>query len=72
MEDSVWKAVQEQCPDVHQVDLLIALPSFNHASTIGSVLTALLTGLKGSFADASVLIINADVGSQDGTPEIVK
>jgi len=72
MEDSVWKAVQEQCPDVHQVDLLIALPSFNHASTIGSVLTALLTELKGSFADASVLIINADVGSQDGTPEIVK
>jgi glucosylglycerate synthase len=72
MEDTVWKAVQAQCPDLHQVDLLIALPSFNHASTIGSVLQAIVAGLKGSFADASVLIINADVGSQDGTPEIMK
>jgi glucosylglycerate synthase len=72
MEDAVWKAVQEQCPDVHQVDLVIALPSFNHASTIGSVLQAILAGLKPSFTDASILIVNADVGSQDGTPEIVK
>ena len=72
MEDTVWKAVQEQCPDAHQVDLLIALPSFNYASTIESVLKAILAGLNASFADASILIVNADVGSQDGTPEIVK
>jgi glucosylglycerate synthase len=72
MEDAVWKAVQQQNPDVHQVDLLIALPSFNHASTIGAVLNAILAGLKASFADASILIVNADVGSQDGTPETVK
>ena len=72
MEDVVWKAVQEQCPDAHQVDLLIALPSFNYASTIGSVLKAILAGLNASFTDASILIVNADVGSQDGTPEIVK
>ena len=72
MEDAVWKAVQEQCPDAHQVDLLIALPSFNYASTIESVLKAILAGLNASFAGASILIVNADVGSQDGTPEIVK
>ena len=72
MEDAVWKAVQEQCPDAHQVDLLIALPSFNYASTIGSVLKAILAGLNASFTGASILIVNADVGSQDGTPEIVK
>ncbi len=72
MEDAVWKVVQEQCPDVHQADLLVALPSFNHASTIGSVLKAIVAGLQASFADASILIVNADVGSQDGTPEIVK
>jgi hypothetical protein len=72
MEDAVWKAVQEQCPDMHQVELLVALPSFNHASTIGSVIKAILAGIKVSFADISILIINADVGSQDGTPEIVK
>ena len=68
MEDAVWKAVQEQCPEAHQVDLLIALPSFNHASTIGAVLKAILAGVKASFTDASILIVNADVGSQDGTP----
>ena len=72
MEDAVWKAVQEQCPAAQQVDILIALPSFNHASTIGSVLKAILAGLNASFRNASILMVNADVGSQDGTPEIVK
>lgn len=72
MEEAVWKRVQEQCPDVHEVDLLVGLPSFNQSSTIVSVIKAILAGLNVSFGGTSILIINADVGSQDGTPEIVK
>lgn len=72
MGETVWEQVQQQCPDVHKVDLLVALPSFNQSATIESVINTILEGLKGSMAHASVLMVNVDVGSEDGTPEIVK
>ena len=72
MGEPVWEQVQQQCPDVHKVDLLVALPSFNQSSTIESVMKTILAGLNVSLAHSSILIVNADVGSQDGTPEIVK
>ena len=72
MGETVWEQVQQQCPDVHKVDLVVALPSFNQSSTIESVIQTILEGLKGSMAQASVLMVNVDVGSEDGTPEIVK
>jgi len=72
MGETVWEQVQQQCPDVHKVDLVVALPSFNQSATIESVINTILEGLKGSMAHASVLMVNVDVGSEDGTPEIVK
>jgi len=72
MGETVWEQVQQQCPDVHKADLVVALPSFNQSSTIESVINTILEGLKGSMAHASVLMVNVDVGSEDGTPEIVK
>jgi hypothetical protein len=72
MEERIWKDVHLQCPEVQRVDLVVALPSFNQSSTIGLVIKAILEGLKASVAHASVLIINADVGSRDGTPDVVK
>ena len=72
MEGTAWEQVQDQCPDVHKVDLMIGLPSFNQSSTVASLVDAILAGLKASLADASILMVNADVGSQDGTPEVVK
>ena len=72
MGETVWEQVQQHCPDVHKVDLVVALPSFNQSSTIESVIQTILEGLKGSMAHASVLMVNVDVGSEDGTPEIVK
>jgi len=72
MEGTAWEQVQEQCPDLHKVDLMIGLPSFNQSATIGSVVESTLAGLKASLAHASTLVVNVDVGSQDGTPDIVK
>lgn len=72
MKVEVWEQVQEQCPDVHKVDLLLGLPTFNQASTIESVMNTILAGLRASSAHASVLVVNADVGSKDATPEILK
>ena len=72
MGETVWEQVQQQCPDVHKVDLVVALPSFNQSATIESVINTILEGLKGPMAHTSVLMVNVDVGSEDGTPEIVK
>ncbi|HSC57886.1 MAG TPA: glycosyl transferase family 2 [Nitrospira sp.] len=72
MGETVWEQVQQQCPDVRKVDLVVALPSFNQSSTIESIINTILEGLKGPMAHASVLMVNVDVGSEDGTPEIVK
>ena len=72
MEGTAWEQIQEQCPDVQKVDLMIGLPSFNQSSTIGSVVESTLAGLKASLSHASTLVVNIDVGSQDGTPDIVK
>jgi len=72
MGETVWEQVQQQCPDLHKVDLVVALPSFNQSATIESVINTILEGLKESMAHASVFMVNVDVGSEDGTPEIVK
>jgi glucosylglycerate synthase len=72
MGEAVWEQVQEQCSDVRTVDLLVALPSFNQSSTVGPVVHAIVAGLKSAFGQASILFLNADVGSQDGTPDLVR
>ncbi|MGE5709364.1 MAG: glycosyl transferase family 2 [Nitrospira sp.] len=69
---TAWEQVQEQCPDVRKVDLLVGLPTFDHASTVEPVVKAIVAGLEASFSRASILLVNADAGSQDGTPEMVK
>jgi hypothetical protein len=72
MGEAVWEQVQEQCSDVRTVDLLVALPSFNQSSTVAPVVHAIVAGLKAAFGQASILFLNADVGSQDGTPDLVR
>jgi hypothetical protein len=72
MGETVWEQVQEQCSDVRKVDLVVALPSFNQASTVVPVVHTIVAGLKSAFGHASILFLNADVGSQDGTPDLVR
>ncbi|MGH7182392.1 MAG: glycosyltransferase, partial [Nitrospiraceae bacterium] len=67
-----WEQLCAQCPDVRKIDLLVGLPTFNHASTVGSVVKAIVAGLEASYSSAAMLFVNADGGSQDGTPELVR
>ncbi|MBK7369209.1 MAG: hypothetical protein IPJ04_15300 [Candidatus Eisenbacteria bacterium] len=52
---------------VGQVDLLVGVPTFNHASTIGPVTTTLHAGLAKHFPRERTVIVNIDSGSEDGT-----
>jgi len=53
------------------VDIIVGIPSYNNAATIGPVIQAAQAGLLKYFPDHRALIVNSDGGSTDGTPEIV-
>ena len=60
-----------QLINVGEVDILVGLPTFNNAKTIEPVLRAIQAGILKCFARERVVIINADGGSHDGTPQLV-
>jgi hypothetical protein len=56
---------------LEDVDIVVGIPSFNNARTIGHVDQAAHAGLAKYFPRSHALIVNADGGSSDGTPDIV-
>src|SRR5260370_18497326 len=60
-----------QLINVGEVDILVGLPTHNNAKTIGSIVQAIQSGILGGFPRERAVIINADGGSRDGTPELV-
>ena len=70
--DASWTQIQAQLPQMGRADILVGLPTFNNAETVKPVIQAVTTGLRQAFPSASVLLVNQDAGSQDGTPELMK
>lgn len=60
-----------QLINVGEVDILVGLPTHNNAKTIGSIVHAIQSGILHAFPRERAVIINADGGSRDGTPELV-
>lgn len=60
-----------QLINVGEVDILVGLPTHNNAGSIAPVLQSIRAGILECFPRERVVIINADGGSQDGTPELV-
>ena len=60
-----------QLINVGEVDILVGLPTHNNAKTIEPVIRAIQAGILKCFPRERVVIIDADGGSQDGTPELV-
>jgi len=58
--------------NVGEVDILIGVPTYNHAGTVGQVVQAIRTGLLKYFPRQRSVIINADGGSKDATQELVR
>ncbi|HEY8806011.1 MAG TPA: glycosyltransferase [Candidatus Limnocylindria bacterium] len=56
---------------VGSADLLVGIPSFNNAATVGHVARTVAAGLRTHFPDASPVIVNADGGSKDGTSDVI-
>jgi glucosylglycerate synthase len=66
------KAVREQFKHVEAADILVGIPSYNNARTIGHVVRAVQAGLAKYFPDQKAVLVNSDGGSTDGTQEVVR
>ena len=60
-----------QLINVGEVDILVGLRTYNNAQTIEPVIRAIQAGILKCFPRERSVIINADGGSQDRTPELV-
>ena len=60
-----------QLTNVGEVDILVGLPTHNNAKTIGPIVHAIQSGILRGFPRERAVIVNADGGSRDGTPELV-
>lgn len=58
--------------NVGEVDILIGVPTYNAAATVGQVVQAVRAGLLKYFPRQRAVIINMDGGSRDGTQELVR
>jgi glucosylglycerate synthase len=66
------KAIAQQIESVKDADILVGIPSYNNAKTIGHVVRAIQAGLAKYFPDQKSVLVDSDGGSNDGTPEIVR
>ncbi|HKO30034.1 MAG TPA: glycosyl transferase family 2 [Nitrospiraceae bacterium] len=69
---TVWREVREQLGDIGKVEVLVGIPTFNNAKTVEPIVRAVKAGISKVCPNLSILVVNADAGSQDGTPDIVK
>jgi hypothetical protein len=57
--------------DLGRADIVVGIPSYNNARTIGHVVRAVEAGLAKYFPSQRSVILNSDGGSRDGTPGVV-
>jgi len=63
---------KQQAAAIGQADIVVGIPSYNNARTIGHVVRAVQAGLAKYFPNHKCVLINSDGGSKDGTTEIVQ
>jgi glycosyltransferase involved in cell wall biosynthesis len=63
--------VRTALDEIRTADIVVGIPSFNNARTIGHVVRAVKAGLAKYFPDRRCVIVNSDGGSTDATTDIV-
>lgn len=66
------KDILELIEHIGEAEIIIGIPSYNNARTIGHVVKAVQAGLAKYFPEKKSVLINSDGGSTDGTMDIVK
>jgi glycosyltransferase involved in cell wall biosynthesis len=66
------KEVHDKIVELGEADILVGIPSFNNAKTIGHVVMAVHAGLSKYYPDKQAVLVNSDGGSTDGTMDVVQ
>jgi glycosyltransferase involved in cell wall biosynthesis len=73
MDDVLLPApIPERLREIGPIDILVGIPSFNNARTIGHVVRAVQAGFAKYFPAERTLLLNSDGGSTDDTQEVVR
>ncbi|MGA2630276.1 MAG: glycosyltransferase [Terriglobia bacterium] len=70
-EEILQAQAREQVAAVGTAEIVVGIPSYNNARTIGHVVRAAHAGLIKHFPTLRAVIVNSDGGSKDNTREIV-
>ena len=62
---------EERIQQIGETDILVGIPSYNNAETIGHVVRAVKAGLAKYFPAGRSVLVNSDGGSTDGTADVV-
>jgi glucosylglycerate synthase len=64
-------AIRDEIARLGHADIMVGIPSFKNAATIGYVVRAAQAGLVQYFPDLRPVVVNSDAGSPDGTGRVV-
>jgi glycosyltransferase involved in cell wall biosynthesis len=64
--------IQGRIEEIKEIDILVGIPSYNNARTIGHVVRAVEAGLSKYFSHYRAILVNSDGGSTDGTMDVVR
>ncbi len=70
-ESLLTPAIREEIARLDRADIMVGIPSFKNAATIGYVVHAAQAGLVQYFPDLRPVVVNSDAGSPDGTQRVV-
>ncbi|MGH2408135.1 MAG: glycosyltransferase [Candidatus Limnocylindrales bacterium] len=65
------RSIRQEIERLGPADIMVGIPSFKNAATIGYVVRAAHAGLVQYFPDLRPVLVNADAGSPDGTQRVV-
>ena len=64
-------AIRDEIERLGRADIMVGIPSFKNAATIGYVVRAAHAGLVQYFPELKPVLVNSDAGSPDGTQRVV-
>jgi glycosyltransferase involved in cell wall biosynthesis len=69
-ETALKEQARQRIAEIGQADILVGIPSYNNADTIGHVVQTAGQGMTTYFPDMKPVLINSDGGSEDGTRQV--
>ena len=70
-ETALREDAQKSIEEIGQADILVGIPSYKNANTIGHVVRMAAEGMVRHFPRMKPVLVNSDGGSPDGTRQVV-